>query len=261
MYRSVLAKSVALAGVLLLAGYLWADAAKDEAKKDGAHAGAEPKKFNLRRHGKEDMEIDPANPKHREAVLEALQKGEAEELVEKKTVSLMKLRVDLGLWTVVVFVLLYFILRKVAWGPMLEGLHKREEGILGALAEAEKARAEAKSLRAHFESEMAKVGDKVRELMDEARRDAQHMQDEMMAKGKAEIKVEQDRRLKEIELAKDQALKELWEQTAQLATLVSAKTIRRDLGVEDHRRLVDEALAEMDKTVSGTRQKAWGSNA
>jgi hypothetical protein len=43
----------------------------------------------------------------------------------------------------VVFILLYLILRKVAWGPMLEGLHKREESIFGALNEAEKARAEA----------------------------------------------------------------------------------------------------------------------
>ena len=44
---------------------------------------------------------------------------------------------------------------------------------------------------------------------------------------------------------KDQAIKELWEQAAQLATLISAKALGRSLTQEDHHRLLDEAMAEM----------------
>jgi F-type H+-transporting ATPase subunit b len=230
----------------------------------GAHEEHGPQKLELRYHEKtkkQPEEINPSDAAHRAKVQQALEEGVAEELVEKKAVDLMKIRVDLGLWTIVVFVLLFVILRKVAWGPMLEGLHKREESILSALNEAEKARAEAKTLHDKFQKEMEKIGDKSRELMDEARRNAQHLHDEMVAKGKAELAAEKDRGRREIELEKDRALKDIWEQTATLATLVSAKTIKRDLGIEDHRRLVDEAVAELGKTVTDRRHQIWGANA
>jgi F-type H+-transporting ATPase subunit b len=224
-----------------------------EAKEEHA-----PKKLELQYHGnKKPMEVDQENPEHRAEVDRAFRTGEAEALVTKKTVNLMEWRWDLGIWTVVVFILLFLILRKLAWGPMLEGLHKREESIFGALNEAEKARAEAKTLREQFEKEMAKVGDKSRELMDEARRNAQKLQEEMLAKAKSEIGTERERLHREIDMARDQALKHIWDQTAQLATLVSAKAIKRDLGVEDHRRLIDEAVAELGSTIAETRREAW----
>ena len=50
---------------------------------------------------------------------------------------------------------------------------------------------------------------------------------------------------REIETAKDQALSELWGKSAELATIISAKAIRRSLSEEDHRRLLDEALTEL----------------
>ena len=56
---------------------------------------------------------------------------------------------------------------------------------------------------------------------------------------------ERERLHRDINTARDQALKQLWEQSAQLATLISAKAIRRQLSPEDHRRLVDEALADL----------------
>jgi F-type H+-transporting ATPase subunit b len=226
-----------------------------EAKEEHA-----PKKLELQyteHTHKKPIEIDPTNPEHRAKVLEAIHQGEAEALITKRTVNLMEWRWELGIWSVVVFILLFLILRKLAWGPMLEGLHKREESIFGALNEAEKARAEAKTLREQFEKEMAKIGDKSRELMDEARRNAQKLQEEMMAKAKSEIGTERERLHREIDMARDQALKHIWDQTAQLATLVSAKAIKRDLGVEDHRRLIDEAVAELGSTIAETRREAW----
>src|SRR4051794_31338243 len=50
--------------------------------------------------------------------------------------GLLDYRVDTGIWAAVVFLILLLILRKTAWGPMLEGLKKREESIRGAVEEA-----------------------------------------------------------------------------------------------------------------------------
>ena len=114
-----------------------------------------------------------------------------------------------------------------------------------ALAEAQRARTEGQQMRAELQKEMSGAQDKVRQLMEEARRDAQRAKDEMITDARKEIQGERERLQREIGLARDQALQELWTQTAQLATLVSAKAIRRQLNIEDHRRLVDEAIAEL----------------
>lgn len=154
-------------------------------------------------------------------------------------------RLDLGIWTIVVFVLLLLLLRRLAWGPMLEGLQRREQNIRAAREEAERARDEAQRLRADLQAEMDRAAEKVAGLMDGARRDAQRATDEMLGKAREEIQKERERLHREIGVARDQALQEIWNQTAQLATLISAKAIRRQLDANDHRRLVDEAIGEL----------------
>ena len=73
----------------------------------------------------------------------------------------------------------------------------------------------------------------------------------MVAEGKAEIQAEKDRARREIQTEADQAVQELWSQTAQLATLVSAKVVGRSLNADDHRNLVDEAVAELRDSAGG----------
>ena len=163
-------------------------------------------------------------------------------------------RIDLAIWTLVVFLLLLFILTKYAWGPMLEALKKREENVRAAIEEALRAREEAQRLREQLQKELNSAHEKVREILDEGRRDAQRLTEEMIAKARSEIQTERDRLRREIETARDQALHELWKQAAQLATLISAKAVRRHLTEDDHRQLVDEALAELSGAVGNGRR-------
>jgi F-type H+-transporting ATPase subunit b len=152
---------------------------------------------------------------------------------------------DLGIWTMVVFLLLLFFLSRYAWKPMLEGLQRREKSIHDALADAERARTETQSLRDQLQQEVNHANEKVRDILDEGRRAAEQTTQDMIAKTRREIQDERERLRKEIGLARDQALQELWNQTAQLATLISAKAIRRSLSAEEHRLLVNEALNEL----------------
>jgi F-type H+-transporting ATPase subunit b len=163
----------------------------------------------------------------------------------------MEIRFDTALWAVVVFVLLLVILRKAAWGPILEGLRKREETILSAAEEAKKARAETERITVEFKAKMDQAYAEIPKMMDEARRDAQNLAEEMRAKANQDIQTERTRLRREIEIARDQALQELWTQAAQLATLISAKAIGRSLNEDDHHRLVDEALNEMGQVRGG----------
>jgi F-type H+-transporting ATPase subunit b len=216
---------------------------------DAAEKGEPAKKKYLglvHRGGVEvEREFNLADPKEVAELTELLQEGQVESLQAEKETNILALSWDLGLWTIVVFGLLLFVLRRLAWTPWLEATRRREQNIQQALLEAQRAREEAQRLRSQLQSEMDRAAEKVREILDEARADAQRATDEMLGKTRAEIQKERERLHREIGMARDQALQEIWNQTAQLATLVSAKAIRRQLSPDDHRRLVDEAIAEL----------------
>jgi F-type H+-transporting ATPase subunit b len=149
------------------------------------------------------------------------------------------------IWTLLVFLLLLYVLGRFAWKPMLDALRKREETIRGAVEEAKVARAETERVRADFQAQMAKAYEEIPKLMEKARRDAEALAAEMRAKASADIQADRQRLRREVETARDQALVQLRTEAAQLATLISSKVLRRAVSADDHRRFVDEALAEM----------------
>jgi F-type H+-transporting ATPase subunit b len=218
------------------------------AKGEHAHSG----KYELVTHtpekGEQTKTIDLSDPAERKRLLELLEKNEVEELKKEKgpdIVGLAGLSWDLALWTVVVFLLLLFILRKVAWKPMLEGLQKREENIRSALEEAKRSHEESQKLRAEMTAQMAAAQDKIKATLDEARRDAQSMSDDLISKAKTEISAERQRLHREVTMARDQALEAISTHTAELATLVASKALGRGVAIDDQDRLIHEALADL----------------
>jgi F-type H+-transporting ATPase subunit b len=156
---------------------------------------------------------------------------------------------DLALWTVVVFLVLMFVLSKFAWKPMLAGLQKREENIRSALAAAEAAREEAKQIQASLQKQLANAHDQVRQILDEGRKDAEQLRETELARTQSEIRAERERLHREIEMQTAQAVQHIWSQAADLATLASAKALGKGITEDGHRRLIDEALAEIKQTV------------
>ena len=164
---------------------------------------------------------------------------------------------DLGIWTVLVFLLLLFVLGKFAWKPMMQGLEHRERAIHSALQEAQQAREEAARLRAQLEEQMRHANEQSRQILDEARRAGERTTAEMIAKAHKEIQAEHERLQREMNLAYAQARRELQTQAADLATLVASKVIRRQMNHGDHRQLVEEALVELRQTGDGRQQTAF----
>jgi len=150
-----------------------------------------------------------------------------------------------AIWTLAVFILLLIVLRKFAWGPLLEGLKKREDHIRLAVEEAKLARQETERVRQEFKAKMDEAFAEIPKIMEVARKDAAVLREEMKSRVASEIQGDRDRLRREIETARDQALAEIWGQAAQLATLISAKAIGRSLTAEDQRRLNEEALVEV----------------
>ena len=154
-------------------------------------------------------------------------------------------RYDLGIYTFVLFGILVFVLGRYAWGPVMAGLDKREARLRQAHDDADAARAEAQRGLAEVQARLAKANDEIRAMLDEARRDAQVVKDQMKADAATEASADRDRMRREIEMARDQALQEIYQQAVQLAALVSTKAIQRELTPADHTRLLDGALADL----------------
>jgi F-type H+-transporting ATPase subunit b len=160
-------------------------------------------------------------------------------------------RWDLSIYTLVVFALLFGLLYKFAWPNIAAGLQKREEMLSAVKTAAEAARAEAEEARARLQAEFASAHDKVRLMLEEARRDADALRAKEREAGQREAAAERDRAKREIESAKDTALQEIYQQSVELATLISSKAVRRSMSADDHRRLVDEALGELKNSPRG----------
>jgi F-type H+-transporting ATPase subunit b len=150
---------------------------------------------------------------------------------------------DLAIFTFIVFLLLLGVLGKFAWGPISEGLDKREHHIAEQIAAAERANVEAKEILAQYERKLASAQGEVRAILDEARRDATHTQQEILAQARADAAAEMDRAKREVETAKDQALRELAETSAKLAVDLAGKILRAQLDPNQHAQLVSEALS------------------
>jgi F-type H+-transporting ATPase subunit b len=201
--------------------------------------------------GKEkEATFDTSKPAEAKELDELLAHGHVEEMKKDEPVNLLAISWDLGLWTVVVFLLLLFILRKVAWNPMLDGLQAREKRIQSALVEAQKAREETQQMRDQVQRDIAQAQEQARSILDEARRDSQAAMEEYRTQEQAKIQAERERLRREIESAKDQILQELWAQTTNLAALIASKTLRRQVAVDDQQRLFDEAVAELPAAVA-----------
>lgn len=156
---------------------------------------------------------------------------------------------DIGsaFWSIIVFVILLVILRATAWKPILSALHQREAFVRKSLSDAKHEREEAERLLADYQQRLQKAREEASAIVEEGRRDAEDVRKRIHgeAKGEADAIVAAAR--KDIQMARDDAVKKLHDETIMLATTLASKIVRKDLTQADHRRLLDESLEELSR--------------
>jgi F-type H+-transporting ATPase subunit b len=155
----------------------------------------------------------------------------------------------LMIWTIVCFFIAFFVLRKFAFGPIQGMIDERRKRIRAALEEAEKSREEARRLLEEHRALVGKARTDAEEILAEARTVADAQRERM----KEETEVERQRRLEEtsrqIEAETRRALEQIRAEVADLTLLATAKVTGKALDETDHRRLIDEAISELDFSV------------
>lgn len=146
---------------------------------------------------------------------------------------------------IIMFCLLFFLLKKLAWGAILKGLNDRETKIRTEIESAENARAQATRALEDYQKELAKARTESSAMIQQARADAQRVADELRSKNEAELASMKNKAKEEIEAAKRAALTDLYAQTAMLATQVAGRILHREIKPADHARLVEESLSQI----------------
>ena len=154
---------------------------------------------------------------------------------------------DLGnmIWTVVIFALVVLVLGKFAWGPILEGLQTRENFIRESLEEAKVDREKAEETLKSYEAKLAEARGEATAIVDEGRRDAEVVRQTIEDKAKEEAEQIVVRARREIDLAKEAAVDEIFGLASRLSTEVASKVIRKELNADDHERLIQEAAEKI----------------
>lgn len=161
---------------------------------------------------------------------------------------------DIGnaVWTLVIFVGLLLVLGKFAWGPILTSLQERESFIRGSLTQAKADREEAAAQLKAYEARLVEARTEATAIVEEGRRDAEavKLKIEETAREEADKMIERAKR--EIGLAKETAVKDLYSRAGQLATDAASRIIRQEIKPQDHERLIEEAIARIERGDAGS---------
>ena len=152
---------------------------------------------------------------------------------------------DLAIWTALIFILLFAVLRTFAWPQISAALEERERKIADNIAAAEAQNEAAKRLFAEHEAKLAATAGEVREMLEEARRDAEHTRKSIEAKGHQAAQDELARALREIERARDGALQDMAEKSVNVAIDLAGKMIRAKLTSDEQSQIVRDALSKL----------------
>lgn len=146
-----------------------------------------------------------------------------------------------ALWTVVAFVCLFLVLRKYAWGPLLEGLQAREKHIKDAISGAETSRRKAESLLGEYQVQ----GEA---LLKSATEDAQKKAHHLMEHTRHEARAVKEQAQVDIEHARVVAVDRVREQAVDLVAKLTSEVMARAVTPEENDRLIQEALDRLGET-------------
>ena len=156
---------------------------------------------------------------------------------------------DLGnmVWTVLIFGAVVFVLGKFAWGPLLASLQEREGFIRDSLEKAKVDRESAEARLKEYSDKLDEARAEASAIVEEGRRDADVVRARIEEDARAEADKMLERAKREIDIATQTAVKELYTTSAGLATDMASRIIKRELGPQDHDRLIAESLEELER--------------
>jgi F-type H+-transporting ATPase subunit b len=156
----------------------------------------------------------------------------------------------------VAFAILFFFMGKWVLPRVNQMLEERRKRIQGDLEKAEQTRREAEQLLARYEERLRDARGESNRIIEEARKTAESMRKDMLAKAEDEARQVVGRAQQEIRAERDRTFEELRRHVADLSVDLASRVIGQNLDRRRQGKLVDEYIAELSKTGNGERRPA-----
>ena len=155
---------------------------------------------------------------------------------------------DIGLmiWTLIVFGVSFYVLAKVAFPRISEALDKRQHAIEDSIEASERTRREADELLAEYRERLADARGQADEIVARARKTGEAHETEVLAEARAKREEMMEQTRRDIEAETRRAIQEIRSEVADLTVMATEKVTRKTLTEADQKRLVEEALSELD---------------
>ena len=150
----------------------------------------------------------------------------------------------LTLWTIVTFLVLLFVLKWKAWGPLMEALDARSKQIEESLSKAEKVTADAEQQAAKNEEVLQAARKEAQDIVAQAREAGDKLKHKMETDGKEQYDGMLEKAKEQIDMEKQKALNEIKTTVVDIALKASEKVIKRNLNDEDNKKIVEDTVEE-----------------
>ena len=159
--------------------------------------------------------------------------------------SLLDVNPGLIVWTLVTFILLLVLLKKVAWKPILTALDNRAKGIEDSLNRAEKANEEAQKILDENRASLSKAEEESKKIIDQSRSYGDGLKEQMLKESKIQAQKIISDATDEIERQKQSAFEELKNQIAEISVNAAEKIMKESIDMEKNKQLVNKYLNEI----------------
>jgi F-type H+-transporting ATPase subunit b len=163
--------------------------------------------------------------------------------------------VGLMIWTLVAFCFAMFILKRKAFPAIAEALDKRQKAIEESIDHAERTKAEADSLLKEYRERLTEARNQADDIVSRARKAGEELEREATEAGRAKREELLEQAKKDIQSETARAIQEIRNEVADLTVLATEKVTRKTLSTDDQKRLVEEALGELDFSTLGQEHR------
>jgi F-type H+-transporting ATPase subunit b len=154
--------------------------------------------------------------------------------------------IGLMIWTLLAFGITLYLLNKLAFPRIAEALDRRRVAIEESIDSAHRAKQEADELLEEYRARLREAREQAEDIVARARKAGENLKDETRAEASKQREEMLAGARRDIEHETRRALEELRREVADLTVLATEKITRKSLNEEDHRRLIEDALSEVD---------------
>ncbi|AQQ54274.1 F0F1 ATP synthase subunit B [Planococcus lenghuensis] len=146
--------------------------------------------------------------------------------------------------TLAIFLVLMWLLKKFAWGPLMGIMQEREELIASEIESAEASRAESQKYLEEQRSMLKEARNEALDIVESAKRQGEASREEILASARAEANRIKDNAVLEISNERDKALAAVRDEVVALSMLAASRVLGKELTEEENRKLIDETIAK-----------------